>query len=81
MTESFKQGDTRDWSKDGYAKSGGSKEYKKVSISEGKDVYVNGEGEQWHVTTLPDGTTTKVQVLPDGSTGEIYTDRGGNSMK
>ena len=59
------------WFKDKYAKSDGSSEYKKISISKDEDVYINAEGDEWHVMTLPDGTTRKVQIMPDGSDGYI----------
>ena len=55
--------------------------FRKISISDNEDVYVNESGEEWRVTRMPDGTSTKVQVLPDGTTGEVYRSGGEGSGK
>lgn len=63
------------------AKGDGEARIERISIGENKDIYVSEKGDEWHVTRLPDGTTTKVHVRPDGSTGEIHTGGGKDSGK
>ncbi len=64
-----------------YARAKGSKGSKKgpekISMGDGANLYITGEGEYWYVGKGPDGKTTKRQVQIDETTGEMtVVDRG-----
>jgi len=60
-----------------YARSEGSKDLEKISLSDNENLYITGEGELWYVSKEADGSTTKMQVQVD-NIGEMTIVDGGN---
>ena len=60
-------------SKGDYGKYDGPKiSMQKITIGDGENVYITGEGEQWFVSSNPDGSTTKMRLEPDTTVvGEV----------
>jgi len=49
----------------------GSKDLERISMSDNEDLYITGEGDLWHVSRQPDGSTVKNRALIDETTGEM----------
>jgi len=43
----------------------------RISMSDNEDLYITGEGDLWHVSRQPDGSTIKNRALIDETTGEM----------
>jgi hypothetical protein len=54
-----------------YAKSEGSKDLEKISLSDYENLYITAEGELWYVSKEDDGSIGKIQVQIDEATGEF----------
>lgn len=48
-----------------YAKSEGSQDFHRISMSDNEDIYISEEDEAWYVSEQPDGTTVKMQLPTD----------------
>lgn len=44
---------------------------RKISVGPGEDIFITGEGEHWHVSTAPDGTTSKTLLRTENIDGEV----------
>ncbi len=43
----------------------------KISVGPGEDIFITGKGEHWHVSTAPDGTTSKTLLRTENIDGEV----------
>ena len=43
----------------------------RISMSDNEDLYITGEGDLWHVSRQPDGSTVKNRAMIDETTGEM----------
>lgn len=48
-----------------YARSEGSQDFHRISMSDNEDIYISEEDEAWYVREQPDGTTVKMQLPTD----------------